>query len=91
MNHLFVELFSNYTRILDLHGETIVQDLFLSQESFNELKEFIKEFDEWNINEPTLAIARIKMEVKLLYPDIDSDTPFLQIDGYTFKIKINQE
>ena len=89
---LFIQLFNNYTRLLDLYGSSLEQDFPMSNDAFKELKDFIKDYDQWDKNNSFTwpYLGRFIRDNEPMSPKLESETPFMLIDGYKFNIKINQ-
>lgn len=88
MNYFFIEIFSNYTKNLDYLGGSFEQVICLSNEAFDELKTFIKQYDEWAKSLPNFPDSP---DPEPLLPNLLIDRPFILRNGYRFNIKINEQ
>ncbi len=89
---LFLDIFKNYTRQLDICGLSKEQELVLTEEGLKELTEWLnkKDVKERQLRFQTRNWEGAKHHATNQSKALQAEMPFIMIDGFKFIIKTNQ-
>jgi hypothetical protein len=92
MNNLLIALLNKLCHNMDCYGEKSIQELTLSQQAYEELKQFGQWHDD---NRLKLQVGGFGLEIPVfdyinneILPQIEAGK--LLVNGYTFNIKIKE-